>query len=102
MRCERCPTCGRPFAWRKPSKRRGEILELLGRGLSNREIGRLLKITEQAVKNNIRFLFQEYGVHSRLSLVHFAIMNGALRSPAPLSAAQAASLLDGTPPPAGM
>jgi DNA-binding NarL/FixJ family response regulator len=93
MQSKRCATCGRPFAWKKPSKRRTEILELIGQGKDNREIARLLKISRQAVKNNIRILFRDYGVHTRLSLYHFAILNGALPAPAPLTAEQAAALL---------
>jgi|SRR5208282_1766938 len=98
----RCPTCGKPQNPQRNQRRKDEILGLLGEGHSNRKIAILLRLKVQSVKNYIRVLFREHGVHTRLSLVHFAILNGALPSPAPLSAAQAATLLDGTPPPVGM
>ena len=43
-----------------------EVLELLGRGKSAKEIGRELYLSEPTVRNHIRSLLQALGVHSQL------------------------------------
>ncbi len=51
------------------SPREMEILRLLGQGRSNKEIGRLLGITEQTVKNHISSMLRKLGVDDRMQAV---------------------------------
>jgi DNA-binding CsgD family transcriptional regulator len=47
------------------SPRETEVLQLLGEGLSNRDIARRLFISEVTVKVHVRRIFEKLGVHSR-------------------------------------
>ncbi len=53
------------------SKREGEILGLLLRGKSNKEIERDLFISPHTVRNHIHNIYQKLGVGSRLQLMNF-------------------------------
>jgi two-component system, NarL family, response regulator DevR len=52
-----------PTATLTPSERR--VLELIGQGLSNREIGERLRIAEKTVKNHITSLLAKMGLRRR-------------------------------------
>lgn len=54
------------------SRRDGEVLELVARGLDNREIAGELHIAEQTVKNRISDLYFRFDVHDRLHLMRLA------------------------------
>jgi DNA-binding NarL/FixJ family response regulator len=47
------------------SKREQEILELLGRGLSNKEIGARLELSPFTVRNHLSRVFEKLKVRSR-------------------------------------
>jgi non-specific serine/threonine protein kinase len=47
------------------SKRELEVCELLGRGMTNREIAQALFISETTVKVHVRHIFKKLGVRSR-------------------------------------
>lgn len=51
------------------TQREGEILDLLSRGMCNKEIANLLGITERTVKFHVSNVFQKLGVHSRREVV---------------------------------
>ncbi len=53
------------------SKREGEILGLLLRGKSNKEIERDLFISPHTVRNHVHNIYQKLGVGSRLQLMNF-------------------------------
>jgi DNA-binding NarL/FixJ family response regulator len=55
----------------KLSSREIEIVELVRIGLSNREIGIQLGISEKTVKRHLYNIFNKTGVNSRLNLVLF-------------------------------
>ena len=42
-----------------------EIIDLVGQGLSNLQIGRLLKISRDTVRSHLRNIYQELGVTNR-------------------------------------
>jgi DNA-binding NarL/FixJ family response regulator len=58
------------------SERETVILEAVARGLSNREIGRELWISEQTVKFHLRNLYRKLGVSSRTEAARYAYRSG--------------------------
>jgi two-component system NarL family response regulator len=63
------------FASRKPALtgRELEVLELVARGHTSRQIGELLFISENTVKNHVRNVLDKLGLHSRNEAVLYAI-----------------------------
>ena len=86
----RCALSGDPFAvWGEEvaqsidstgtealSERESVVLEAVARGLSNREIGRELWISEQTVKFHLRNLYRKLGVSSRTEAARYAYRSG--------------------------
>ncbi|CAN7390194.1 response regulator transcription factor [Variovorax sp. LjRoot178] len=64
----------------KLSKRQTQLIVMLERGLTNREIGEELDISEHTVKVHMWRLFRKMGVKSRTQALHFARQNGLLSS----------------------
>jgi len=58
------------------SERESVVLEAVARGLSNREIGRELWISEQTVKFHLRNLYRKLGVSSRTEAARYAHRSG--------------------------
>jgi len=50
------------------TRREQELVPLIGRGLSNKEIGNYLGVSEQTVKNHIHRILRKVGVSDRLSV----------------------------------
>jgi DNA-binding NarL/FixJ family response regulator len=53
-----------------------QVATLVWEGLTNREIGKLLRTTEQVVKNHLRSTFDKLGVWSRLELAMYVASHG--------------------------
>jgi DNA-binding NarL/FixJ family response regulator len=64
----------------KLSKRQKQLIVMLDRGLSNREIADELGISEHTVKVHLWRLFRRLGVKSRTQTIHFARVHGLLTS----------------------
>ena len=62
----------------KLSKRQKQLILMLDRGLSNRDIAAELNISEHTVKVHLWRLFRRLDVKSRTQTLHFARMNGLL------------------------
>jgi DNA-binding NarL/FixJ family response regulator len=62
----------------KLSKRQKQLIVMLDRGLSNRDIAAELDISEHTVKVHFWRLFRRLDVKSRTQTLHFARMNGLL------------------------
>ena len=62
----------------KLSKRQKQLIVMLDRGLSNRDIAAELDISEHTVKVHLWRLFRRLDVNSRTQTLHFARMNGLL------------------------
>ncbi|MGH8019408.1 MAG: response regulator [Opitutaceae bacterium] len=62
------------------TRREDEILELLGRGLSNRELGQVLGVTEDTVKTHLKSLFRKLEVSDRAEAVREAMRRGFIHS----------------------
>lgn len=54
------------------TQRELELVEMIGRGLRNKEIADLLCVTEGTVKTHLHNIFQKIDVKSRLELLHYA------------------------------
>ena len=62
----------------KLSKRQKQLIIMLDRGLSNRDIAAELEISEHTVKVHLWRLFRRLDVKSRTQTLHCARMNGLL------------------------
>ncbi|MFB9687677.1 response regulator transcription factor [Amycolatopsis plumensis] len=62
----------------KLTDREFEVLTLIAEGLSNREIGQQLYLTEDTVKTHIRRMFQKFGVGDRAHAVAVGYQRGIL------------------------
>ena len=62
----------------KLSKRQKQLILMLDRGLSNRDIAAELNISEHTVKVHLWRLFRRLGVKSRTQTLHFASTHGLL------------------------
>ena len=71
----RQPHPGRRAAdlWLRLSPRQRAILELLGTGVSNKEIASRLGVSEQAIKQQVSKLLARFGVESRAALAQSAL-----------------------------
>ncbi|WP_066316196.1 response regulator transcription factor [Bacillus sp. FJAT-29814] len=58
------------------TEREMEVLKQLGYGLSNREIGKLLYISEGTVKNHVSNLITKLGLRDRTQAAIFAVRHG--------------------------
>ena len=56
------------------------MLEAVARGLSNREIGQQLWISEQTVKFHLRNVYRKLGVSSRTEAARYAYRSGLASS----------------------
>ena len=62
------------------SERETAVLDAVARGLSNREIGRQLWISEQTVKFHLRNIYRKLGVSSRTEAARYAYRSGLASS----------------------
>ena len=78
-------TVSRRLADRPPhselSPREVEVLELIAKGLSNREIGNTLGITEATVKWHVNIILSRLGVADRTEAIVEALQRGILHLP---------------------
>jgi DNA-binding CsgD family transcriptional regulator len=65
---------------RPPSAREVELLALVARGMSNREIAEALVLAESTVKRHLANAYEKMGVHSRSGAVDAALRSGLLSS----------------------
>jgi len=61
------------------SPRESEILQLIARGMRNREVGKQLFISENTVRNHLLNIFEKLGTKSRTEAVAMAIQQGLVR-----------------------
>jgi DNA-binding NarL/FixJ family response regulator len=58
-----------------------EVLRLVSQGLGNRQIGKVLFISENTVKNHVRNILEKLQLHSRLEAVMYAVRANLLAVP---------------------
>jgi RNA polymerase sigma factor (sigma-70 family) len=61
------------------SERETELLHLVVEGLSNKEIGEKLHISESTVKNHLRNILAKLHLKNRMQLIAYAYKNGLIR-----------------------
>ena len=61
------------------SARELEVLELVARGATNRDIGRALHVSEATVKSHLVHAFTKLGVNDRTAAVTTALERGLIR-----------------------
>jgi DNA-binding NarL/FixJ family response regulator len=79
---EVCPTLPAP----QFTPRQDEVLRLLLDGYSNKEIGRMLFLSEETVKNHVSGILRGFGVTTRTQAVLAANRHGYVRTGQPLPA----------------
>jgi len=65
------------------SAREGEVLRLVARGLSNRDIGATLFISEHTAANHVRSILRKTGCSNRTEAAAYAISRGLAEAPPP-------------------
>ena len=68
----------KPQAGPKITDREMEVLQLVAKGHSNREIAKTLFISENTVKNHIRNILEKLQLHSRMQAVYYAVREGLI------------------------
>lgn len=58
------------------TRREYEILDLLGKGLGNRELGQVLGVTEDTIKTHLKSLFRKLGVSDRAEAAREGLRRG--------------------------
>ncbi|MFS8581097.1 MAG: response regulator transcription factor, partial [Novibacillus thermophilus] len=67
-----------PDVYRVLSEREREILTLIAKGYSNKEIAELLVISVKTVESHKAHIMEKLGLSTRPQLVHYAIKKGLL------------------------
>lgn len=63
------------------TQREDELLDLLGKGLRNRELGEVLGVSEDTIKTHLKSLFRKLAVSDRAEAVREGVRRGFIRSP---------------------
>jgi two-component system NarL family response regulator len=62
------------------TRREQDVLELVARGLTNREIQASLSLSEGTLKNHLKHIYDKLGVSNRTEAAHAALQRGYVRS----------------------
>ena len=57
----------------KLTERELDVLRLVAKGLSNRDVAQQLAISENTVKNHVRNMLEKLQLHSRMEAVMYAV-----------------------------
>ncbi len=87
---ERGPVRSAPVANEGPesllTRREVEILQLVAEGMSNKEVGSQLSITEGTVKNHVHNALEKLQLENRIQAAAYIVRHGLGRRPAPAPA----------------
>ena len=70
---------GRAAPWKGVSKREEDVLQLIARGLLNREIAERLKISIKTVETHKSNAMNKLGMTSRVDIINYALLQGWLK-----------------------
>lgn len=62
------------------TKREREVIALLSEGMSNKEIGRRIKVSTYTVKSHIHNIMEKLALHTRLEIANYSYSEQALHS----------------------
>ncbi|MDR3667024.1 MAG: response regulator transcription factor [Ignavibacteriaceae bacterium] len=62
------------------TKREREVIQLLGNGMSNKEIGQKIKISTYTVKSHIHNIMEKLALHTRLEIANYSYTDQALKT----------------------
>ena len=65
----------------KLTKREHEVVDLIARGMSNKDIARELNIAVHTVKSHVHNTLDKLALHTRLELASYAFSEGIIRKP---------------------
>ncbi len=65
----------------KLTRREHEVVDLIARGMSNKEIAKELSIAVHTVKSHVHNILDKLALHTRLELASFALTEGMVRKP---------------------
>jgi DNA-binding NarL/FixJ family response regulator len=63
----------------KLTRREHEVVDLIARGMSNKEIAAELNIAVHTVKSHVHNILDKLALHTRLELASFALTEGMVR-----------------------
>ena len=63
----------------KLTRREHEVVDLIARGMSNKEIANELSIAVHTVKSHVHNTLEKLALHTRLELASFALTEGMVR-----------------------
>jgi two-component system NarL family response regulator len=63
----------------KLTKREHEVVDLISRGMSNKEIAKELNIAVHTVKSHVHNTLEKLALHTRLEIANFALTEGMVR-----------------------
>jgi len=64
----------------KMTKREKEVIELLGDGMSNKEIGQIIHVSTYTVKSHIHNIMEKLALHTRLEIANYSYTNETLKT----------------------
>jgi two-component system NarL family response regulator len=64
---------------RRLTRREQDVLELVARGLTNREVQASLSLSEGTLKNHLKHIYDKLGVSNRTEAAHAALQRGYVR-----------------------
>jgi len=64
----------------KMTKREREVIELLGEGMSNKEIGQKIRISTYTVKSHIHNIMEKLALHTRLEIANYSYSSDTLKT----------------------
>ena len=62
------------------TKREREVIELLGKGLSNKDIAQKIHISTFTVKSHIHNIMEKLALHTRLEIANYSYTGETLKS----------------------
>lgn len=71
-----CTLCLRASPNAELTPRESEVLELVARGMTNKRIGAVLRISEHTVRNHLCSIYQKLNLKNRLQVAVFSVTHG--------------------------